>query len=170
MCAISLAVCVREGSPQSPASYCPETFMRSRLSHTAVVTDSSCWAERKTAFKIRVFKSKYYSGIWASAQLNSRWHSITLPLMEENLWVSERGPVSSWQTHAAAAPAGGFGLRSPPSASNCEELRQGRGPGRLGSHLDLIGDERKLSHPEKRPRARCQKWPVKEGTGSLSYI
>lgn len=59
----------------------------------------------------------------------------------------------SWQTHTAAAPAGGFGLCKSPSALNCEELKQGRDQGRLGSHLDLIGDERKLSHPEKCLRA-----------------
>jgi len=34
---------------------------------------------------------------------------------------------------------------------------------RPGSHLDLIGDKRKLSHPEKRLRVTCQKWSMKGG-------
>lgn len=89
-------VCVREGSPQSPVSYYPQTFMRSCLSHTVdtIVTDRSCCAKRKTPFKIHVFKSNCYSTIRAIARLNSRWHSITLPLMEENLSAKLTRPPS----------------------------------------------------------------------------
>lgn len=122
-------VCVREGSPQSSVSYYRQSFLRSCLTHIAdtIMTDSFCCARRKTGFKIRVFKSNYYASVWASAQLNSRRHSITLPLMEENLWVSKHGPVLSWQTRSAAASAGGFGLCWSPSALNCEQFRQGCG-------------------------------------------
>lgn len=80
-------MCVMEGSPQCPVSHYPQTFMRSCLSHAAdtIETDSLCCTKRKTAFKIHASHSNYYSSIEASAQLR---HSITLPLMEENLRVS----------------------------------------------------------------------------------
>ncbi len=94
MCPISLCVCVcvmmcvlGRGLLNPLFHITPQTFRRSCLSCIVdtIVTDSFCCAKRKTAFKIPLFKSNYYSSVWASAQLNSRWHSITLPLMEENL-------------------------------------------------------------------------------------
>lgn len=98
MCPVSLSrvcvcndvcVCVCKGGvPQCPVSHYPRTFMSSCLSHAAdtIVTDSSCCAKRKAAFEIRAFQSNYYFSVWAWAQLR---HSITLPLMEENLWAIE---------------------------------------------------------------------------------
>jgi len=113
---VCVCVCVREGSPQSSASYYALTFMSLRLTCT-VVTDLV--AARR--------KSNYYSGVRAAARPGGR--RSTAP--------SKRRRVSR-----AARP----------SALNRGQLRPGRGQWRLGPHLDLIGDKKKLSRPEKRLR------------------
>lgn len=66
-------------------------------------------------------------------------YEVNRPLRRKEIWKQSRDSVDD--------PVG-FGWRSPTSAFNFERFRQGHRRGTPRSHLDPIGDERKLSIPE----------------------